>query len=185
MWLSLVSLSSLSTGSELKCDTRFSPTTADRSIAVATRSSLVRHNNMKQPTAQQKHDILLHCESRREGESDVDVAARHGVVVSRRTIWNWRSRWDRTPQSLERHEGSGATPILTPAEISRHIRAPILAANRAHRAVSYTKLLPEVRRKTGKAIALRTLQQIGKEQLDAAGAHTRKRTADECECTHT
>ncbi len=139
---------------------------------------------MKQLTAQQKHDILIHCESRRADQTECDVAALHGATVDRKTIWRWRARWDRTPHSLERHAGTGATPILTPAEVSRHVRAPILAANRAHRAVSYTKLLPEVRRKTGKAIALRTLQQIGKQQLNAAARHTRKRTADERECTH-
>lgn len=140
---------------------------------------------MKHLTAQQKHDILTHCESRRADQTECDVAALHGVTVDRATIWRWRSRWDRTPQSLEHAPTSGRPRTLTPAEISRHVRAPILAANRAHRAVSYTKLLPEVRRKTGKSIALRTLQQIGKEQLNATKRHTRKRTADERECTHT
>ncbi len=140
---------------------------------------------MKQLTAQQKHDILIHCESRRADQTECDVAALHGGTVDRATIWRWRSRWDRTPHSLEHAPTPGRPRTLTSAEISRHVRAPILAANRAHRAVSYTKLLPEVRRKTGKAIALRTLQQTGKEQLNVAAKHTRKRTADERQCIHT
>jgi hypothetical protein len=134
---------------------------------------------MKRPTAQQKHDILIHCESRRAHETEVDVAAAHGVTTTRETIWIWRLRWNRTPPSLERKKGSGKAPLLTPAEVSRHIRAPILAANRAHRVVTYPTLLPEVQRKTGKNLALRTLQDYGKQRLQARVKHTRKRTADE------
>ena len=140
---------------------------------------------MKQLTAQQKHDILIHCEHRRQGETEVDIAALHGAVVSRRTMLNWRSRWNHTHQSLERREGSGAAPILTPSEISRHIRAPILAANRAHRAIHYPDVLQQVRTKTGKKIALRTLQQYGKEKCQIKERTTHKRTRAECECEHT
>jgi hypothetical protein len=136
-------------------------------------------------TAQRKHDILIHCDSRRPDQTEQDVAALHGVTIGRTTLWEWRQRWDGTPQSLERHAGSGATPILTPAEVSRHVRAPILAANCAHRAVSYTKLLLEVRRKTGKAVSIQTLRRVGHEQLGIAAKHTRKRTADERQCIHT
>jgi hypothetical protein len=140
---------------------------------------------MKQPTSQQKHDILIHCESRRTNESEADVAAAHGVSTTRETISRWRSRWNHTPASLERKEGSGKVPLLTPAEVSRHIRAPLLAANRSHRAISYSKLLPEVQRKTGKNLALRTLQDYGKQQLQVRSKHTRKRTADERQYKHT
>lgn len=148
-------------------------------------SSLPSPPPMKQLTAQQKHDILVHCESRRPGESEVDVARLHGTTISARTIARWRKRWDRTPSSLEHAPVSGRPHILTPSEISRHVRAPILAANRAHRAISYTKLLPEVQRKTGKKIALRTLQQVGHEHLDAKFKHRIKRTREERQCTHT
>lgn len=140
---------------------------------------------MSQLSARQKHDILVHCAAARGSENEVDVARLHGAIVSRETIWRWRQRWNGTPESLERHEGSGTRPILTPSEVSRHIRAPILAANRAHRAVSYTQLLPEVQRKTRKSIALRTLQQIGQEQLGIKSQHTIKRTEQEGESTHT
>jgi hypothetical protein len=147
--------------------------------ALAARS----RRTMPQLSAQRKHDILLRCESRRADQSDVDVAGLCGVTASRQTIWRWRSRWNHTPQSLEHAPVLGRPRTLTPSEVSRHVRAPILAANRAHRAISYTKLLPEVRRKTGKPIALRTLQEIGKQQLDAQAKATRKRTRQEGDCT--
>jgi hypothetical protein len=136
-------------------------------------------------TAQQKHDILLHCDSRRSDQTEQDVAALHGVTIGRTTLWEWRQRWKGTPQSLDREPVSGRPRILTPLEVSRHVRAPILAANRAHRAISYTKLLPEVHRKTGKKIALRTLQRTGKEQLGVKFKHRIKRTREECPYTHT
>jgi transposase len=139
---------------------------------------------MPQLSAQQKHDILIHCESRPQGVSEVAIAALHGATVSRATIWNWRQRWNHTPQSLEHAAVAGRPSTLTPLEISRHVRTPILAANRTHHAVSYTKLLPQVKRKTGKELSLRTLQRTGKEKLGVEAKHTKKRTADESKCIH-
>ena len=134
---------------------------------------------MIHPTAQRKHDILIHCQSRRTNETEEDVAAAHGVMASRKTIFNWRRRWNGTPQSLERKVGSGKASILTPAEVSRHVRAPILAANRSHRAASYTKIYDLVKQKTRKNLSLRTLQRIGKEQLHIKSKATVKRTKEE------
>lgn len=139
---------------------------------------------MPQLTAQQKHDILIHCDSRRSDQTEQEVAALHGVTIGRTTLWEWRQRWNGTPKSLNREPVLGRPRILTPLEVSRHVRAPILAANRAHRAISYTKLLPEVQRKTGKKIALRTLQQAGHEQLNARLKHRIKRTREERQYTH-
>jgi hypothetical protein len=92
---------------------------------------------------------------------------------------------------MERHvavvaaqEWRGQTTHTHTSEISRHVRAPILAANRAHKAVSYTTLLPSVGLKTRKQVTLRTLQRAGKEQLAVNSRTTRKRTRDESECTH-
>jgi hypothetical protein len=98
-------------------------------------------------------------------------------------VRHWHDRWDGTPISLKRKAGTGKAPLLSRAEVSRHVRAPILAANRAHRAISYPDLLPEVQRKTGKQIALRTLRDYGKEALGVKSKHTKKRTADESEHT--
>ena len=97
----------------------------------------------------------------------------------------WYTRWNRTPQSLERKEGSGRERTLNRAQVSRHVRAPLLAANRAHRAVHYTELLPRVREKTGAEVSLRTLQRYGKEELGATMRRGKKRTAEESECIHT
>lgn len=135
---------------------------------------------MSSLTAQQKHDILIHCQSRGIGETDVSIARLHGASVTRQTIWRWRSRWDGTPQSLKHIDVSGRPHILTPTQIQRYISAPILAANREHRAINYSTLLRQIREKTGKSISLRTLQRIGKEQLEIKWKHTQIRTKDEC-----
>jgi hypothetical protein len=116
---------------------------------------------MPQPTPQQKHDILVHCQSRRAGQSVTGIAAAHGVTVGRTTIWNnWQQGWDGTPHSLEHKSGAGRPRMrtLTPLEASRHVHAPILAANHAHKAMSYATLLPSMRLKTRKQVTLRTLQ---------------------------
>jgi hypothetical protein len=132
-----------------------------------------------------RHHILLEYAPHDATRSFAALARRHAVRGGERTIRRWHEQWNGTPQSLQRKEGSGKARTLTTAEVSRHIRAPILAANRAHRAIHYTELLPEVQRKTGKRLSLRTLQQYGKEELGAKQKHTKKRTAEESECTRT
>jgi hypothetical protein len=136
-------------------------------------------------SADTKHAILLEYSPHDSTRSFAALAARHSIAGGSSTIVRWHQRWNRTPQSLQRKHGSGKARTLTAAEVSRHVRAPILAANRSHRAIHYTDLLPEVRRKTGKQLSLRSLQQYGKEQLAVKQRHTRKRTADESKCTRT
>lgn len=138
---------------------------------------------MSHLSAEAKHHILLEYTPRDTSRSFSALARRHAVRGGERTIRRWHQRWNGTLHSLERKDGSGKARILTAAEVNRHVRAPILAANRSHRAIHYTDLLPEVQRKTGKKISLRSLQQYGKEELAIKQRHTKKRTAGESECT--
>ena len=140
---------------------------------------------MKQLTPQRKHDILVHIRDRGDGKRPEQIAALHGVRVDRKTLWRWRRRWRGTPQSLERRAASGRPRALSAQQVARHVRTPILRANRAHRVVHYTKLLPQVRAATGTEVSLQTLRRYGKEE---AGGHVRrgkKRTAEESEYTRT
>jgi transposase len=68
---------------------------------------------MKQHTVEQKHEILLHLENRREGQSPDDIAALHGVAGGRQTLHNWRRQWDGTPHSLEHKRGAGRPRALS------------------------------------------------------------------------
>lgn len=136
-------------------------------------------------TAEAKHAILLEYSPHHADRSLAALAQRHGVAGGRRTLQNWLSRWDRTPASLQRKAGGGRPRALTAAQVSRHVRAPILAANRAHRAVHYTTLLPRVRVATGTELSIQTLRRYGKEQLAASQRRTKKRTSAECECNAT
>lgn len=139
---------------------------------------------MSHLTAEIKHHILLEYSPHSPTHSFAALAARHGVSGGARTLQRWHERWDHTPQSLKRREGSGKPRMLSRAQVNRHVRAPILAANRAHRVVHYTDLLTKVQQKTGADVSLRTLRRYGKEELGAKQIHTRKRTADESECMH-
>jgi hypothetical protein len=107
------------------------------------------------------------------------------VNGGREVVREWHRSWDGTPASLERKHGSGKARVLSRAQVSRHVRAPILAANRAHRAIHYTELLPRVQAATGKQLSLRSLQRCGKEDLGARQKRGVKRTADESKCTAT
>ena len=138
---------------------------------------------MSHLSAEAKHHILLEYAPHDTTRSFVALARRHTISGGARTVQRWHERWDGTPASLKRKAGTGKAPLLSRAEVSRHVRAPILAANRAHRAISYPDLLSEVQRKTGKQIALRTLRDYGKQQLGASQRRTKKRSADESEHT--
>ena len=138
---------------------------------------------MSHLSAEVKHHILLEYSPHSPTHSFAALAARHGVSGGARTLQRWHARWDHSPQSLERREGSGKARMLSRAQVSRHVRAPILAANRAHRAVHYTHLLPAVRRKTGKQVSIQTLRRYGTKELGAKQKHSKKRTADESKCS--
>jgi len=132
-------------------------------------------------TAEAKHAILLEYSPHSHTHSFAALAARHGVGGGKSTLAYWHRQWDGTARSLQRKAGSGRPRALSRAQVSRHVRAPILAANRAQRAVSYTQLLPAVTAAAGKQLSVRTLRRYGKEELGAQAKHTKKRTAAESE----
>jgi hypothetical protein len=140
---------------------------------------------MKHPTPEQKHSILTHYAARREGETLARILALHDVVASRQAVALWRQQWDGTIASLQRKPVAGRPRILTPAEVRRHVAAPIRNANRAAREVRYTKLLPQVRAATGKSMSVRTLRNYGETELNAKQHKGKKRTAEESEYTNT
>jgi transposase len=140
---------------------------------------------MREFTPQHKHSILTHYRAGVRECEFTALARRFAVAGGAKTIRRWHERWDGTPASLQDKPRSGRPRTLSQAEVSRHVRAPILAANRTHRPIHYTTLLPAVKAKTGKEISIQTLRRIGKEQLGAKQKRSKKRTADESECTQT
>lgn len=136
-------------------------------------------------SAEAKHHILLEYRADDASRSFAALARRHGVKGGHETVRQWWLRWDGAPTSLERKAGTGKKPLLSTVEVKRHVATPIRNANRAHRSISYTSLLPQVRAATGKQLSLRTLQDYGKKELGGRQATTRKRTADESKCTET
>ena len=140
---------------------------------------------MREYTPQHKHKILTHYRAGVRECEFTALARRFAVAGGAKTIRRWHDRWNGTIASLQDKPRSGRPRILSRAEVSRHVRAPILAANRAHRAVHYTDLLPRVQEKTGKHMSLRSLQHYGKEELGAKQRRGKKRTADESKQPHT
>ena len=130
-------------------------------------------------SAEVKHHILLEYAPHDTSRSLAALAARHAVKGGERTLRNWLRRWNGSAASLERKAGSGKARALSRAEVSHHIRAPILAANRAHRAIHYSDLLPRVRAATGAEVSLRTVQRYGEAELGAKQHKGIKRTAEE------
>jgi hypothetical protein len=134
-------------------------------------------------SAEAKHHILLEYTPRDSSRSFAALARRHAVKGGWQVLQRWHQRWDGAPASLQERVRSGRPQVLSRAQLSRHVRAPLLAANRAHRAISYAELLPRVRAATGSSLSLRSLQRYGKEELGAKQRRSKKRTAAESECS--
>jgi len=132
-----------------------------------------------------KHHILLEYSPHDRTRGFTAIAHRHEIKGGRQTLHNWYQRWDGTAASLLEEKKTGRPRILSRAEVSRHIRAPILAANRSHHAIHYTDILPSLQAKTHTDVSIQTIRRYGKEELGVKQRHTRKRTADESKCTHT
>lgn len=143
------------------------------------------HTTMTPLSATTKHHILLEYSPRSPTRTLSALAARHGIRGGDRTLRRWLRRWDGTPQSLEHKAVSGRPHVLNSRQVQQYVRAPLLRANRAYRAVHYPQLLESVRLATGKNVSLRTLQRCGKEEQGARCTRGKKRTADERECIHT
>lgn len=138
------------------------------------------HSLMRQLTPEQKHDLLSCIQSKRDDETVEQIIARHDLPIKRETIWHWQQRWNGTSQSLHHRSGAGRPRVLSKAQVSRHVRPRIVAANRRAEAVHYTQLLPAVQAATGTNVSLSTLRRYGKNDLHASQKHTKKRTAAEC-----
>lgn len=140
---------------------------------------------MKQLSPSTKHSILLEYRPYSTTHSFAALARRHGVAGGGEVVRRWHQRWDGSAASLQRRKGGGRPRSLSSRQVQQHVRAPILAANRAHKSLHYTKLLPAVRRKTGNDLSIQTLRRYGKEELGAKQRRGKKRTAEESECIHT
>jgi hypothetical protein len=139
---------------------------------------------MSHLSAETKHHILLEYRAHSSEHNFAALAARHAIAGGERTVRRWHEGWNGSPASLEELPRAGRPRMLTPAQVSRHVRAPILAANRAHRAIHYTDVLPKIHAATGQQLSLRTLQRYGHDELGARDKHSKKRTAQEGECVH-
>jgi hypothetical protein len=96
-------------------------------------------------------------------------------------VQQWHQRWDGSAASLQDKQRSGRPRKLSSRQVQQHVRKPILAANRKHRPISYTQLLPSVQAATGSQLSLPTLRRYGKEELRIKSKATKKRTAVESE----
>jgi transposase len=126
-----------------------------------------------------KHHILSQYRPYSPHHSFHALALSVGGGLSASTISDWYSRWDGTPQSLERKAGSGRPRIMTRAQMAQQILPRVRSANRRHEAVHYTTIKPAVERAIGKSISLRTIQRYGKKILHIKDKKTKKRTAVE------
>jgi transposase len=133
-------------------------------------------------SAEQKHYILTQYSPRDRSRSFSAVASRFGVPGGKSTVQRWYKQWNGNMESLKHKKGQGRPSILNRNERTRLIIQPILRKNRAHTPVHYSDLLQSVQQKSGKKVALRTIQAYGNKHGGIKQKRTKKKTADEREC---
>lgn len=183
--LLLILLFSLSCALACRSKPRFSTCTSRQLLQPHSAAPLLHATDMKQLSADIKHAILLEYSPNDATRSFSALAARHGIKGGADVVRHWHDRWNHTPASLQHKAVSGRPRRLSRKEVQQHVRGPILLANKAHKVVHYSQLLPAVQQNTGKQLSARTLRRYGKEEVGAKQRRGKKRTADECECTHT
>jgi hypothetical protein len=140
---------------------------------------------MRHLSAETKHHILLEYSPHDSTRSFAALARRHAVKGGERVVRRWYASWDGTPASLQERDRPGRPRSLSAAQVARHLATPIRAANRAHRAIHYSDLVPRVRAATDTQVSPRTLRRYGKQELHAKQRRGVKRTAEESKPLHT
>ena len=115
----------------------------------------------------------------REHSSFAALARHFNISGGRKVVRDWFRRWDGTPLSLERKEGSGRRALLTPSQVNKLITKPIRRCNQNHTAVEYPELWKSVQQELGPDISLRTIQRYGKKQEGIRNKTTIPRTSAE------
>lgn len=133
---------------------------------------------MTQFTPELKHHILQQYRPYTRDSSFEALARRYAVKGGRSTIRKWHSKWNGTAASLKHKQGAGRPRKLSAAQVNRHLKTRIVAANRRSQAVHYPSLLPAVKAATRSDFSLRTLQRYGQE-AGVKQKRAQKRKADE------
>lgn len=131
-----------------------------------------------------KHHILSQYSSNSTRDTFASLAAQYHIHGGASTICRWMKKWNGTPQSLERKNGSGRKCKLDNRQMNNYIRTPINNKRRGHHAVHYPDLMPTICRKLSTPISLRTIQRYGKDRLGVKLIRTKKKTLHECEYIH-
>lgn len=136
--------------------------------------------NMKHFPPNFKQWILRQYKPDSRTQGSTALARFIGRKFASSTIRRWYGLWKGGEKSLERKKGSGRPRLLSREEATVHIGDRVRRANREHRAIHYTSLLPDVQRETGKKVSLRTLRRYGREVAGIRQRRTKKRKVDEC-----
>jgi hypothetical protein len=134
---------------------------------------------MPQLSSKQKHDILTMYANNQPHLSFESIARQHNIKGGKKVISRWWKKWDGTPDSLMRREGSGRPKALTSTEVRECIQLPILHKNRSFEAIHYHEIQSSIKQKIDKNVSIQTVRRYGKEQLDVKQKRTKKRTANE------
>ena len=136
-------------------------------------------------SAEAKHHILIEYSPHDASRTFAALARRHAVKGGAQVIRLWHKHWDGTAASLAEGARAGRPRVLSRDQINRSIYTPLFRANRSHRAIHYTELLPRVRATSRTEISLRTVQRYGKEKLKARHKRGKKRCAKERQSQYT
>ena len=132
-----------------------------------------------QYSADTKHFILQQYTPGVYGSGFAALASQYGVPNGARTVQSWYSKWDGTPQSLQKQTTSHKRRTLDPHQVKQHIRQYVIDMNSEKEHVKYENVKKNVEQETDAPIAWSTLKRYGyKEALVSCKRTTRTLTSE-------
>ena len=152
---------------------------AEKTKNILDANFIISQPNMGKYVPQFKHEVLQKYTAGDRSHSFEALARRYKIRGGKSLIRKWYQRWNGTPQSLQRVEGSEKRARLTPEQVNKLIVKPFRRSNRVHVAIEYPELKASIEKKLGHTISLRTIQRYGLEAGKISSHTTIARTEKE------
>ncbi len=124
-----------------------------------------------------KQQILQEYQPGVRGKGFKALAKRYGIESGHEKIRKWYQKWDGTKESLKKESGGDRRSILSEKE-KKTLIVGFINKRAKKDAANYREVQGNIESKTGKKMALKSVQNLGK-KLGATSKKTKRKTPSE------
>ena len=148
-------------------------------VGGAQSSNIIMATQYDRHSADFKEHVLLEYHANTRGSGYAALAKRFRLADPK-IIRYWMKKYDGTTESLEKKTKPNRKRKLTEEESEKHVHQFVIKRNRAHKHVDYDDVQEEVKKRTGKEVAVRTLRRYGYEDYGITEKQTTRKLVSEC-----